>query len=51
MRIKHSDGFEVTVNKPLDFKSKSLGLTKQQSLALGYMGKKSLLVTFQSIYT
>lgn len=40
VRIKHSDGFEVTVNKPLDFKSKSLGLTKQQSLALGYMGKK-----------
>ena len=40
VRIKHADGFEVTVNKPLDFKSKSLGLTKHQSLALGYMGKK-----------
>lgn len=40
VRIKHSDGFETAFKKPLDKKSKSLGLTKNQSLALGYMGKK-----------
>lgn len=40
VRVKNIDGFEVTVNKPLDSKSKALGLTKYQSLILGYMGKK-----------
>ncbi len=39
VRIKHSDGFETSFKKPLDRKSKYLGLTKNQSLLLGYMGK------------